>query len=204
MRSRNFKQQLSIEVPLFIKDLDLLHSPDHANVSPYENGPALIIPGLFLGCQAVALNSTLLSKLSIRNVINVAKEVQCPLSPTVDEFTLSPIVQLQTPPTSESSFNLSPVFNRYKFDWTHSQDILPVIDDIITLMHEMLISKQPILIHCHQGVSRSAALVIGYLMKIYKMTCHDAYNLVKDRAPSISPNVSLIAQLVECEKKWIG
>ncbi|KAI8896791.1 dual specificity phosphatase [Globomyces pollinis-pini] len=71
-------------------------------------------------------------------------------------------------------------------------------------MHEMLISKQPILIHCHQGVSRSAALVIGYLMKIYKMTCHDAYNLVKDRAPSISPNVSLIAQLVECEKKWIG
>lgn len=74
-------------------------------------------------------------------------------------------------------------------------------------------SLQPgnILVHCQCGVSRSATLAIAFVMQAaalnypYEATknltgMHDCYNLVKELSSSISPNVSLIYQLVEWER----
>lgn len=68
-----------------------------------------------------------------------------------------------------------------------------------------------ILVHCQCGVSRSATLVIAFVMQAaaynydfavtQKLTgMHDCYELVKELSSSISPNCSLIYQLVEWER----
>ncbi|PWY99672.1 phosphatases II [Testicularia cyperi] len=68
-----------------------------------------------------------------------------------------------------------------------------------------------VLVHCQCGVSRSATLVIAFVMQAAAMRygyaessalmgMHDCYNMVKDKSASISPNISLIYQLVEWER----
>lgn len=88
-----------------------------------------------------------------------------------------------------------------KFFWTHNQENL--IADFIpafAFIDEARSAGRNILVHCQCGVSRSASLIISYVMKINRMTLNQAYEFVKDKSPYISPNMSLVYQLVEFEK----
>ena len=60
------------------------------------------------------------------------------------------------------------------------------------------------LVHCMAGVSRSATIVLAYLMKGHGMTLRDAYYLLKARRSVIQPNVGFFRQLMEFEKKIYG
>jgi atypical dual specificity phosphatase len=51
------------------------------------------------------------------------------------------------------------------------------------------------LVHCHAGISRSAALIIGYLILDHRMALMDAWTLVKLNSPSARPNNSFMEQL---------
>lgn len=57
------------------------------------------------------------------------------------------------------------------------------------------------LVHCNAGVSRSAAITLAYIMKTQMMTYDDAWNLVKEKRPSINPNIGFIIQLKNYEKQ---
>jgi len=88
-----------------------------------------------------------------------------------------------------------------KFFWTHNQENL--IADFIpafAFIDEARSAGRNILVHCQCGVSRSASLIISYVMKVNRMTLNQAYEFVKDKSPYISPNMSLVYQLVEFEK----
>lgn len=58
-----------------------------------------------------------------------------------------------------------------------------------------------VLIHCNAGVSRSAAILIAYLMKSQNLSYEAAWSLVKDKRPSINPNIGFIIQLKNYEKQ---
>lgn len=60
------------------------------------------------------------------------------------------------------------------------------------------------LVHCMAGVSRSASIVLAYLMKYQNMTLRDAYHLLKARRPIIQPNVGFFRQLMDYEKRLFG
>lgn len=60
------------------------------------------------------------------------------------------------------------------------------------------------LVHCMAGVSRSASLVIVYLMKHCGMSLRQAYHYVKSARPIIRPNVGFWAKMVEYEKRLRG
>ena len=55
--------------------------------------------------------------------------------------------------------------------------------DVIDLMHNSLINKEPVLVHCFSGVQRSCALVACYLIKYYKMTPSIAIQYIKEKRP---------------------
>ena len=55
-------------------------------------------------------------------------------------------------------------------------------------------AEKPILVHCYQGISRSATIVLAYLMQ-KGMTFSKAYEFVKAKRPRIQPNMGFLYQL---------
>ncbi|KAJ1546068.1 hypothetical protein HK405_007433 [Cladochytrium tenue] len=56
-----------------------------------------------------------------------------------------------------------------------------------------------VLVSCQQGISRSASLVIAYVMRRRGLRLADAYSLVKERSPWVAPNIGFLGQLAEFE-----
>ena len=56
------------------------------------------------------------------------------------------------------------------------------------------------LVHCKLGISRSAAVVIAYLIKYYKLSTDEAVDFVKSKRTSIKPNDGFMRQLYTYEK----
>ena len=81
---------------------------------------------------------------------------------------------------------------------TPSTNIIQYFKDSIKFIDEN--GEDKVLIHCFAGVSRSAALVIAYLMWKKKSTYEECYNLVKDHR-FIGPNIGFRKQLLIFEEK---
>uniref|UniRef100_A0A2K6EM91 Dual specificity phosphatase 19 n=1 Tax=Propithecus coquereli TaxID=379532 RepID=A0A2K6EM91_PROCO len=52
-----------------------------------------------------------------------------------------------------------------------------------------------VLVHCNAGISRAAAIVIGFLMNSEETSFTSAFSLVKNARPSICPNSGFMEQL---------
>eukprot|EP00927_Polykrikos_kofoidii_P079061 TRINITY_DN75851_c0_g1_i1.p2 TRINITY_DN75851_c0_g1~~TRINITY_DN75851_c0_g1_i1.p2 ORF type:complete len:202 (+),score=27.57 TRINITY_DN75851_c0_g1_i1:178-783(+) len=70
----------------------------------------------------------------------------------------------------------------------------------VEFIREQLIASAPngcVLIHCHEGKNRSAALCVGYLMKEYRMKVIEAVEHVWLRRPIVLTNQSFVDQLMD-------
>lgn len=61
---------------------------------------------------------------------------------------------------------------------------------------EKLNQKINVLVHCHAGISRSASIVIAFLMRNKSISLEEAFKIVKSKRPRIKPNEAFIKQLV--------
>jgi protein-tyrosine phosphatase len=71
-------------------------------------------------------------------------------------------------------------------------------ENIIKYFKECLLfmdGYDKVFVHCAAGMSRSATIVIAYLMWKQKMSLNDAFNFVKKKRPVISPNLNFMRQL---------
>jgi hypothetical protein len=64
---------------------------------------------------------------------------------------------------------------------------------------EFIEKNKTILVHCREGISRSSAIVIGYIMYKEKKSYNEAENFVRTKKSDINPNENFINQLKEFE-----
>lgn len=95
----------------------------------------------------------------------------------------------------------------YKFDISHSnqyyinildnwsQPILHIIYQTADLIDKHIKNNKKVLVHCFGGVSRSASVVISYLMIKHNMSYEKAYMHVKIKRNIICPNPGFKRQL---------
>jgi hypothetical protein len=79
------------------------------------------------------------------------------------------------------------------------QECLTYVDNIVTSYNNNKCKK--ILIHCMMGKSRSATIVIAYLMHKKKMGWMDALSYLRSKRPIVEPNLGFISLLKHFEKK---
>ncbi|KAG0280909.1 hypothetical protein BGZ95_008081 [Linnemannia exigua] len=171
--------------------------------SPYTSEPVCVLPHLYLGAEHNATDVKVLSRLGITAVLNVAVEIT-----QQEQQQQQQLLQLPTrkpiggggdrvvlDPLSGNSIH-------YKsLSWTHHQrNLRSEFPSAFDYIEEAKTRGGKVLVHCQLGVSRSASLVIAYVMKTLQMGLTDAYELVKARSAVISPNMSLMYQLSEFEK----
>jgi len=67
-------------------------------------------------------------------------------------------------------------------------------------IHSFVSRDQPVLVHCRAGVSRSASVVMAYLMTYQGYSLHDAFFLVRSRRSCVSPNIGFMEKLCDYEE----
>uniref|UniRef100_A0A8C2WHZ3 protein-tyrosine-phosphatase n=1 Tax=Cyclopterus lumpus TaxID=8103 RepID=A0A8C2WHZ3_CYCLU len=147
-----------------------------------RSGSGPILPFLFLGNERDAQDLDLLLRLNIGFVVNVTTHL--PLY-----HVNSGLRYKRLPATDNSKQNLRQYF----------EEVFEFIGEIHVVVFREL-KCLGVLVHCQAGVSRSATIVIAYLMKHTLMTMTDAYKYVRSRRPVVSPNLNFMGQLLEFER----
>lgn len=84
-----------------------------------------------------------------------------------------------------------------------SADITEYFEAATFLMHQYLTRGDAVVVHCQRGVSRSATIVLAYLIKYKKLTRNQAYINVKSLRPQADPNPGFWRQLLQWEKQCL-
>jgi protein-tyrosine phosphatase len=78
--------------------------------------------------------------------------------------------------------------------------ILPNIVDNIKLLNDR---GEKIYVHCFAGISRSATVVLYYIMLFHNYSFDSAFQFLRSKRVGIQPNLGFIKQLKSLEKKFV-
>ena len=134
--------------------------------------PSHIIDNIYLGNGNNAANINTLTKYKIDIIINVTSEL--------DNYF-----------ENDNTNN----FEYYKFELLDEKnnDISIYFKRFITIINEN--KKKNIFIHCFMGSSRSAIMVLLYMIKVKKLSYEDSLKLLKEKRDIVNINVEFINQL---------
>ncbi|XP_041089326.1 dual specificity protein phosphatase 26-like [Polyodon spathula] len=131
-------------------------------------------PNLYLGDQDIAADRRELAKLRITHILNCAHSKWRGGAEYYEGMNITYHgIEAHDSPTFDMSVNFYPASE---------------------FIHKALSSRGRILVHCAVGVSRSAALVLAYLMIRHNMTLVEAIKTVKEQR-GIIPNRGFLRQL---------
>uniref|UniRef100_A0A4W4FP06 Serine/threonine/tyrosine interacting protein n=1 Tax=Electrophorus electricus TaxID=8005 RepID=A0A4W4FP06_ELEEL len=145
-----------------------------------------ILPGLFLGPYSAAMKSKLsiLEKEGITHIVCVRQDIEAnfikPNFPLKFRYLVLDIAD-------------NPVENIIRY--------FPMTKEFIDGCLE---TGGKVLVHGNAGISRSAALVIAYLMETFGVKYRDAFNHVQERRFCINPNMGFVHQLQEYEAIYLA
>jgi protein-tyrosine phosphatase len=72
-------------------------------------------------------------------------------------------------------------------------------DDAIAFITEQS-ERGSVLVHCHAGISRSATLVVAYIMLAKRIGYREALTFVQQCRPQVDPNFGFHIELMKFEK----
>lgn len=86
--------------------------------------------------------------------------------------------------------------------WDHNTDIAPDLMNLCETIESRTKEGKKVLIHCQQGASRSASLIIAYgLYRKPDLSVNDAYYAAQSKSQWISPNMKLMYSLQDFQKE---
>lgn len=89
--------------------------------------------------------------------------------------------------------------------WEHNTDITKDLMGLCEIIDDRVSKGKKVLIHCQQGASRSASLIIAYgLYRNPSLTVDAAYKAAQARSKYVSPNISLMYSLQDFRKALQG
>ena len=146
---------------------------DDKLISSFDSGPSQITENIFLG-DLSGCNSAFFLEKNIKAVLQIMPN---------------------PPPITDNISHMHiDILDR------GDVDIIDIINCCYSFIEYHEQQNNKIYIHCAMGISRSASVVIGYLMKKNKMKYNDTYNFVQSKRPQIEPNFGFCCQLMQFEQ----
>jgi protein-tyrosine phosphatase len=118
---------------------------------------------LFLGSSFNAYNKHELENKKINVILNISNEI--------DNF-------------YETDNSLT--YYKYSIRDNNHDDISNILNETYNVIEHHLSIGDKILVHCYMGASRSASVVINYIIHKYKVSYEQSLNIVKNKRPVIN------------------
>ncbi|KAJ6446408.1 tyrosine-protein phosphatase pmp1 [Purpureocillium lavendulum] len=119
---------------------------------------------------------------------------------TAFEFPPSEDRSMETPTTPKANPLKSPEY--IHIPWDHNTDIAPDLMQLCETIENRTKLGKKVLVHCQQGASRSASLIIAYgLYQKPELSVNDAYYAAQAKSRWISPNMKLMYSLQDFHKE---
>lgn len=179
--SKTRRMQLQMQLgsaPAFDLTAVTEHHENHADVLGCDVRNAAecqemsdVLQCLALGSWRDASNIDMLTRRGITHVLNVAREV---------------------PPPTELALMQSGDFvhKSIPLQDCHSENIAQHFEEAFSFIEEARKRQGKVLVHCRRGISRSPAIVVGYLMRHEGMAYENALELVKQCRSCVSLNLA--------------
>jgi protein-tyrosine phosphatase len=142
--------------------------------------PDKVMDGLFIGSLRAAQNASVFSGLSITNVVTCGRNLHTNIPSGVKQLVLD-------------------------VDDNDDEKLNAHFHKAIAFMLEGMKANPPgnVLVHCFAGVSRSATIVIAFLMHEQRKTFSEAMTFVREQRPAINPNQNFCRQLQDWESECL-
>ncbi len=131
-----------------------------------------IMEGLFIGSQISALSKLIFDKHKIQRVLAVGAGL-------------------------EKGFVGKCAYMSISIEDSRNEDIYQFLDKSYNFIDNALSDKAPLMVHCAEGISRSATLVMAYFIRKYRWSFVDAMHFVSERRDIVNPNKYFEKQLIE-------
>lgn len=136
-----------------------------------DTGPFdLIVPGVYCGGVSGTRDENLLKFYSIDCILTIATRIE-PLFPSEFEYK---VITLK-----DDLYSCIGEFLSETYHWIRSR----------------VEKKKNVLVHCKAGVSRSATIVIAYIMRLNHWSTNKALEFARSRRSVINPNANFLKQL---------
>lgn len=161
----------------FFKQVERQYPPIATNkmLYSYIDKPSHIIDNIYLGNAYTAANYNLLKELNINIIINITSNI-----PNYFEY--------------DDHFT----YINYNIKDINDSEIKEYLIKSYSVLSTT--TDKNILIHCYAGSSRSASIILYYLIKKYNYSFKDANNMLKSKRDIVNINTTYIDEIKKlCE-----
>ncbi len=137
----------------------------------------LVVDGIYLGPLQVARNAEALTAQGVTKVLSI----------------LGPDQEFESVAVNPKDRVWVQVTDRVESE-QQMREALPVAVEQLVRWRN---SGETVLIHCQSGISRSATIVIAFVIKAYRLPLMEAYKLVYEKRNAINPNDGFFRVLQE-------
>lgn len=163
---------------------------------------------LWLGSVSDAMYPCALREREVYCIINMAAR-QCSDIQRIQKVSTESLSQWDRVCFNESWYRANLERNDFEYLRVDAEDHprykitddFPICFEFLDRMEQTYKGRNvSVLVHCIQGLNRSAAVCVGWLLKRHRMPLHDAIELVSSRRPGILSNRSFLRQLIAYER----